>query len=87
MPRVPCSLAAVLFLAGPALARDALEVHEWGTFRTCLEDENGKSIGGAETRTTSPVPAFVHGLKAPVLLRPIQLPPQWFKGAPACHRT
>jgi hypothetical protein len=75
---------AVLFAVEAVPADDSrLVVHEWGTF-TSFQDEEGKSIGGINTED-EPLPRFVHGLGGYLLIGPIQLPPHWFKGAPACH--
>src|SRR3982750_2352859 len=52
-------LAALLVLAGPALAGE-LVIHEWGTF-TSLQDETGRTIGAINS-DDEPVPAFVHNL-------------------------
>jgi hypothetical protein len=63
-------VAALLFSTALGISVQAapqLLVHEWGTF-TCLQDENGKAIGGINT-DDEPVPAFVHNA-APDLLIP-----------------
>lgn len=69
---------------GPATGpRDALVVHEWGTF-TVLQDENGDPIGGINT-DDEPLPDFVHNLN-PALNGPASpLPPVYFKGVPRNH--
>jgi hypothetical protein len=60
-----------------------LVVHEWGTF-TSLQDENGQAIGGINT-DDEPVPKFVHRLSDFLVLRPTEIPPSYFQGAPHCH--
>ncbi len=78
-------LAAALSGLPPAFSASAapLVVHEWGTF-TSLQDESGKAIGGINT-DDEPVPKFVHRLAEFLLLRPTELPPIFFQGAPSCH--
>src|SRR4051794_22868452 len=78
------SLALLLLWTVPALANDdALVVHEWGTF-TCLQDENGKGIGGINT-DDEPVPDFVHNI-VPALLIPVSSnQPLLSKSVPRCH--
>src|SRR3982751_5487256 len=77
-------LALLLLWTVPALANDeALVVHEWGTF-TCLQDENGKGIGGINT-DDEPVPDFVHNI-VPALLIPVSSDqPLLSKSVPRCH--
>jgi len=58
-------------------------IHEWGTF-TSFQDEAGNSIGGINT-DDEPVPRFVHDLASMLLIRPTELPPTFFQGAPSCH--
>ena len=58
-------------------------VHEWGTF-TSLQDETGAAIGGINT-DDEPVPPFVHELASFILLRPTEVPNNFFQGAPSCH--
>lgn len=58
-------------------------VHEWGTF-TSLQDEAGEAIGGINT-DDEPVPGFVHELGSLLLLRPTEVPNNFFQGAPSCH--
>jgi|GEM_PF-582445 len=58
-------------------------VHEWGTF-TSLQDETGAAIGGINT-DDEPVPDFVHELGRFILLRPTEVPNNFFQGAPSCH--
>ena len=58
-------------------------VHEWGTF-TSLQDEAGEAIGGINT-DDEPVPQFVHELASFILLRPTEVPNNFFQGAPSCH--
>src|SRR6266699_1099748 len=62
---------------------DPLVVHEWGTF-TSLQDEAGRAIGGINS-DDEPVPKFVHDLNRLLILRPDQLPPVCYQGAPRCH--
>jgi hypothetical protein len=62
---------------------DPLIVHEWGTF-TSLQDETGRTIGGINS-DDEPVPKFVHDLNRLLILRPDQLPPVCYQGAPRCH--
>src|SRR5256885_9674535 len=61
----------------------ALIVHEWGTF-TSLQDETGRTIGGINN-DDEPVPKFVPDLNRLLILRPDQLPPVCYQGAPRCH--
>jgi hypothetical protein len=58
-------------------------LHEWGTF-TSLQDKSGRAIGGINT-DDEPVPPFVHRLADFLLLRPTEVPPMFFQGAPSCH--
>src|SRR2546427_4185536 len=60
-----------------------LIVHEWGTF-TSLQDETGRTIGGINS-DDEPVPEFVHDLNRLLILRPDELPPVFYQGAPRCH--
>jgi hypothetical protein len=76
------SLLFPSFVAGRA-EDSKVVVHEWGTF-TCLQDENGDSIGGINT-DDEPVPPFVHRLARNLLLSPTEAPPHFFQGAPSCH--
>jgi len=50
-------LIALFGTSNPLRAEDKVIVHEWGTF-TCLQDENGKAIGGINV-DDEPVPSFV----------------------------
>jgi hypothetical protein len=70
-------------LAVSARAQQKWTVHEWGTF-TSLQDENGDTVGGINT-DDEPVPAFVHRLAEFLLLRPTEVPNNFFQGAPSCH--
>jgi hypothetical protein len=60
------------FACGPAQPAPApappakLIVHEWGTF-TSLQDETGRSIGGLNS-SVEPLPRFVHGLRAGLII-------------------
>jgi hypothetical protein len=66
-----------------ARSEPELIVHEWGTF-TCLQDEDGKAIGGINT-DDEPVPSFVYDA-APGLLFPAEEPPPTAKGGVRrCH--
>jgi len=78
-------LAVALPFAGrSAPSRPApLIAHEWGTF-TSLQDEAGEAIGGINTED-EPAPPFVHRLADYLLLRPTEVPPIFFQGAPRCH--
>jgi hypothetical protein len=49
---------ALISCAGILRAGEPVIVHEWGTF-TCLQDENGKAIGGINV-DDEPVPSFVY---------------------------
>jgi len=60
-----------------------LVVHEWGTF-TSLQDESGRAIGGINS-DDEPVPKFVHDLNRLLVLKPSELPPVFYQGAPHCH--
>lgn len=51
-------LASLFIFTTNGAAPPELVVHEWGTF-TCLQDENGVSIGGINA-DDEPVPEFVH---------------------------
>lgn len=51
--------ALACLLAISAGAEEKLIVHEWGTF-TCLQDENGKGIGGIKVED---VPVRNHSTK------------------------
>lgn len=77
------ALLFVLLSALVGFADDRLAVHEWGTF-TSLQDEAGESIGGINT-DDEPVPYFVHDLSKWLLLKPTEVPPSFFQGAPSCH--
>src|SRR5947208_1368633 len=71
-------------LALPAVAQPTpLLVHEWGTF-TSLQDETGRAIGGINS-DDEPVPRFVHNLNRLLILKPDELPPVFYQGAPHCH--
>jgi hypothetical protein len=74
-------------LTYPGISSDEAEkklvIHEWGTF-TSLQDEDGKAVGGINTDDER-VPAFVHQLREHLLIRPTDLAPSFFKGAPHCH--
>jgi len=72
------AVAAVLLPTGSARV-EGLVVHEWGTF-TCLQDEDGRAIGGINT-DDEPVPRFVHNLAATLLIPPPDTP----KGVGRCH--
>jgi hypothetical protein len=76
-------LVLVASTGGHLHAADRVIVHEWGTF-TCLQDEDGNSIGGINT-DDEPVPPFVHRLAYNLLLSPTEAPPHFFQGAPSCH--
>ncbi|HXI72955.1 MAG TPA: hypothetical protein VNN22_21660 [Verrucomicrobiae bacterium] len=80
-------LGLLLFSIGvnfPCRAEDQKwVVHEWGTF-TSLQDEAGEAIGGINT-DDEPVPDFVHELGSFILLRPTEVPNNFFQGAPSCH--
>ena len=86
MKKVTLLATVAVIAAVTSLAADAPElvVHEWGTF-TCLQDENGRAIGGINT-DDEPVPDFVHDL-TPNLLMPVapEAPPPVSKGIPRCH--
>ena len=66
--RMSLVLAVVVGLASlasagdprPAVDRNSLVIHEWGTF-TCLQDETGRAIPGVNTDDER-VPNFVHRL-------------------------
>ena len=75
----------LLILSAAALqgAEPKTVVHEWGTF-TSLQDEAGEAIGGINT-DDEPVPSFVHELASFLLLRPTEVPNNFFQGAPSCH--
>jgi len=60
-----------------------LVVHEWGTF-TSLQDESGRAISGINS-DDEPVPKFVHDLNRLLVLKPSELPPVFYQGAPHCH--
>src|SRR5437870_1909643 len=60
-----------------------LVLHEWGTF-TSLQDETGRAISGINS-DDEPVPKFVHDLNRLLVLKPSELPPVFFQGAPRCH--
>src|SRR5207302_8737270 len=64
-------------------ATGPLVVHEWGTF-TSLQDETGRAIGGINS-DDEPVPRFVHDLNRLLILKPEEMPPVCFQGAPRCH--
>src|SRR5438046_5146651 len=76
-------LITLLFSAAVRASSDPLVVHEWGTF-TSLQDEAGRAIGGINS-DDEPVPKFVHDLNRLLILRPDQLPPVCYQGAPRCH--
>jgi hypothetical protein len=77
-------LAVALLIVGPSLQADEKwKIHEWGTF-TSLQDEAGDAIGGINT-DDEPVPSFVHELGSFILLRPTEVPNNFFQGAPSCH--
>lgn len=73
-------LSSAVTLSG---AEQQWTVHEWGTF-TSLQDEAGEAIGGINT-DDEPVPPFVHELASFLLLRPTEVPNNFFQGAPSCH--
>ncbi len=79
------AFAFAVLLSASVFAEDnqPLIVHEWGTF-TSLQDETGAALGGINT-DDEPVPQFVHRLSDWLLLRPTEMPPCFFQGAPACH--
>ena len=79
MTRVATVLLFMLFVISIHAAPE-LVVHEWGTF-TCLQDENGRAIGGINT-DDEPVPAFVHNA-APGLLIPAD--GEQTKSVAKCH--
>src|SRR2546425_8015451 len=60
-----------------------LIVHEWGTF-TSLQDETGRAIGGINSDDETG-PEFVHDLNRLLVLKPGELPPGFFHGAPRGH--
>ena len=75
---------AVFTILSPALARaEELVVHEWGTF-TCLQDENGKGVGGINT-DDEPVPDFVHNIAQGLLIPTRDGQPSRSKSIPRCH--
>ncbi len=77
-------LLVICSLLGPQLLAAArMQVHEWGTF-TCLQDDDGREIGGINT-DDEPVPEFVHDLKRSLLIEPDAAPPVLTQGAPSCH--
>lgn len=75
--------SVLLSLSMSASAEQKWTVHEWGTF-TSLQDESGNAIGGINT-DDEPVPRFVHELASFILLRPTEVPNNFFQGAPSCH--
>jgi hypothetical protein len=78
-----CLGALLLLFSARTGAEPGWAVHEWGTF-TSLQDESGQAIGGINT-DDEPVPSFVHRLDSFVLLRPTEIPNDFFQGAPSCH--
>lgn len=60
-------------------AQDDLVVHDWGSF-ICLQDEEGKAIGGINT-DGEPVPDFVYDVTTGSRL----LPGEQLKGVARCH--
>ena len=72
-----------LFIICAHAGTHPLIVHEWGTF-TSLQDETGRTIGGINS-DDEPVPKFVHDLNRLLILRPDELPPVCYQGAPRCH--
>jgi hypothetical protein len=78
-------LAVGLTYPGPGSEEPSkkLVVHEWGTF-TSLQAEDGQAVGGINT-DDEPVPEFVHQLRQFLLIKPTELPPIFFQGAPHCH--
>lgn len=83
MKTLVIALGTILVMCAVGRAEDRVVVHEWGTF-TCLQDEDGNSIGGINT-DDEPVPRFVHRLAYNLLLSPTEEPPHFFQGAPSCH--
>ena len=83
LPAQTVLFAACLTLANRASAQSKFIVHEWGTF-TSLQNESGDAIGGINT-DDEPVPPFVHRLADFLLLRPTEVPNNFFQGAPSCH--
>jgi hypothetical protein len=75
--------AVLLTISIRAGAEQKWTVHEWGTF-TSLQNEAGEAIGGINT-DDEPVPPFVHELGNFILLRPTEVPNNFFQGAPSCH--
>lgn len=60
-------------------AQDDLVIHDWGSF-ICLQDEEGKAIGGINT-DGEPVPDFVYDVTTGSRL----LPGEQLKGVGRCH--
>ena len=77
------ALISLILLAAALRPDEPLVIHEWGTF-TSLQDETGQAIGGINT-DDEPVPRFVHDLASMLLIRPTELPGNFFQGAPRCH--
>jgi len=80
-----CLLAG--FFCAPSIAAagaddDRLIVHEWSTF-TCLQDENGKAVGGINIEDV-PVPETLHKI-APGSLLPVTESGETTAEAPRCH--
>ena len=87
-PKLLATFTAALALAAlatvaPGQDPAALTVHEWGTF-TSLQDEAGQAVGGINT-DDEPVPTFVHDVAGRLLIKPTEVPPIFFQGAPSCH--
>lgn len=80
----PAPAAAAPAPAVPAPAREPkLVVHEWGTF-TSLQDESGRSIGGLNS-SVEPLPKFVHGLRAGLIINGGGDAIDLSKGIPQAH--
>ena len=75
-----------LLLAFPGLAAsspDRLVVHEWGTF-TSIQDESGRTLGSINSDDEA-LPAFTHELGYFHRLKPGELPPLTYQGAPPSY--
>ena len=64
-------------------APQPLVVHEWGTF-TSLQDETGRTLGSLNS-DDEPLPPFAHELDYFHRLKPGELPPVAYQGAPSSH--
>jgi hypothetical protein len=77
-------ICLICFLAFSALAApERLVVHEWGTF-TSLQDETGSTLGSLNS-DDEPLPSFTHELDYFHRLKPGELPPLTYQGAPPSH--